>query len=100
MLPICRRSKTMTSVSIIPVNTLPCKNRGMVWRTKKKGGRGAVLRASAGKSCFPCTTISHDKRHGWFFNPKLVNKKADSDTILSKKKRFAHRFFIVFLKFI
>ena len=28
----------------------------------------------------------------------LVNKKADSDTILSKKKRFAHRPFIVFLK--
>ena len=72
----------------------------MVRRTKKKGGRGAVLRDSAGKFRFPRTTISHDKRHGWFFNPKLVNKKADSDTILSKKSRFTHRFFIVFLKFI
>ena len=90
----------MASVSMIPVNSLPCKNREMVRRTKKKGGRGAVLHASAGKFRFPRTTISHDACHGWFFNPKLVNKKADSDTILLKKKRFAHRFFIVFLKFI
>ena len=71
MLPICTPSKTMASVSILPVNSLPYKNRGMVRRTKKKGGRGAVLRASAGKFRFPRTTISHDACHGWFFNPTL-----------------------------
>ena len=71
MLPIRRHSKTMASVSMIPVNSLPYKNRGMVRRTKKKGGRGAVLRASAGKFRSPRTTISHDACQGWFSNPTL-----------------------------